>query len=53
MAVGLMDEVCPPSTQFAAWNRLACAKSLVLYPDFAHENLPGLDDMVYEYMAAL
>jgi cephalosporin-C deacetylase len=53
MAVGLMDEVCPPSTQFAAWNRMTCAKSMVIYPDFAHENLPGVDDMVYEYMAAL
>ena len=49
MAVGLMDEICPPSTQFAAYNRMTCAKSLVIYPDFAHENLPGVDDMIYEY----
>jgi cephalosporin-C deacetylase len=53
MAVGLMDEICPPSTQFAAYNRLTCAKHLVIYPDFAHENLPGIEDIIYEYLAAL
>lgn len=53
MAVVLMDEICPPSTQFAAYNRMSCAKSLVIYPDFAHENLPGVDDIVYEFLAAL
>jgi cephalosporin-C deacetylase len=53
MAVGLMDEVCPPSTQFAAYNKMRCQKSLVIYPDFAHETLPLIDDMTYEYLAAL
>jgi cephalosporin-C deacetylase len=53
VAVGLMDEICPPSSQFAAYNRMTCPRSLVIYPDFGHENLPGLDDMVYDFMAAL
>ena len=53
MAVGLMDEICPPSSQFAAYNKMRCAKDLVIYPDCAHETLPGLDDRVYEYLAAL
>jgi cephalosporin-C deacetylase len=53
MAVGLMDEICPPSTQFAAYNRMTCAKSLVIYPDFTHENLPGVEDSIWEFMAAL
>lgn len=53
MAVGLMDEICPPSSQFAAYNRMVCKKDLVIYPDFAHESLPGVDDMIYEYLAAL
>lgn len=53
MAVGLMDEVCPPSSQFAAYNRMSCKKNLVIYPDFAHESMPGLDDRIYEYLAAL
>jgi cephalosporin-C deacetylase len=53
LAVGLMDEICPPSTQFAAYNRMSCPKDLVVYPDFGHETLPGLDDIVYEFFAAL
>jgi cephalosporin-C deacetylase len=53
MAVGLMDEICPPSTQFAAYNRMTCDKSLVIYPDFAHEDLPGVDDEIYEFLAGL
>jgi len=53
LAVGLMDEVCPPSSQFAAYNRMRCPKELVIYPDFAHENLPGVEDLIYEYLAAL
>jgi cephalosporin-C deacetylase len=53
MATGLMDEICPPSTQFAAYNRMTCPKDLVIYPDFAHEDLPGLDDTIYEFFAAL
>jgi cephalosporin-C deacetylase len=53
MAVGLMDQVCPPSTQFAAYNKITAPKSLVLYPDFAHENLPGHTDRIVEFMAKL
>ncbi len=53
MAVGLMDDICPPSSQFAAYNRMSCRKNLVIYPDFGHENLYGLEDLIYEYFAAL
>jgi cephalosporin-C deacetylase len=53
MAVGLMDDICPPSSQFAAYNRMSCRKDLVIYPDFAHENLPGVEDLIYETMAGL
>jgi cephalosporin-C deacetylase len=53
MAVGLMYEICPPSSQFAAFNKMTCTKDLVIYPDFGHESLPGLDDRVYEYLAVL
>ncbi len=31
---GLMDTICPPSTQFAAYNAITSPKSMVLYPDF-------------------
>jgi cephalosporin-C deacetylase len=53
MATGLMDNICPPSTQFAAYNRIATPKSMLIYPDFGHEALPGCDDRIYRFMAAL
>lgn len=53
MATGLMDEICPPSTQFAAYNRIPGAKSTVVYPDFGHEDLPGLNDRIMEFMGGL
>lgn len=53
MAVGLMDEICPPSTQFAAYNRMTCKKSLSIYPDYGHEGLPGRSDEVFRFMGGL
>lgn len=53
MNVGLMDSVCPPSTQFAAYNKITAKKSLDIYPDFGHEYLPGAMDKVYEFMKNL
>lgn len=50
MATGLMDVVCPPSTQYAAYNRMTCEKSHVLYPDFGHEHLPDFDDITFQFM---
>lgn len=49
MNTGLMDTICPPSTQYAAYNKMTCRKKHILYPDFGHENLPGADDMVYDF----
>jgi len=53
MAVGLMDTICPPSTQFAAYNKITAEKSLRLYPDFGHEGLPGHNDAVFQFMSSL
>jgi cephalosporin-C deacetylase len=53
MGVGLMDTVCPPSTQFAAFNKIRSKKSLVIYPDFGHEALPGNSDNIFRFLAAL
>jgi cephalosporin-C deacetylase len=50
---GLMDTVCPPSTQFAAYNRITSQKSMVIYPDFGHENLPGHSDKIFDFMMGL
>ena len=53
MGVGLMDTICPPSTQFAAYNKITAPKDMVLYPDYAHENIPGAADAIYEFMGGL
>lgn len=40
MFTGLMDNICPPSTQFAAYNKITAPKEVVIYPDYGHEYLP-------------
>ena len=53
MTVGLNDRICPPSTQFAAYNKIPSTKSLRIYPDFGHENLPGNSDAIFAFLSAL
>lgn len=53
MSVGLMDQICPPSTQFAAYNKIQAQKSLRLYPDYGHEDLPGNSDALYQFFSRL
>ncbi|HBE80759.1 MAG TPA: acetylesterase [Firmicutes bacterium] len=47
---GLMDSVCPPSTQFAAYNKIQSEKSMIIYPDYGHENIPGLNDKIFTFL---
>lgn len=51
--IGLMDTVCPPSSQFAAYNRIVAPKSLAVYPDFGHEALPEMQNLVYQFLLGL
>ena len=53
MFTGLMDTICPPSTQFAAYNKIVAEKEMVLYPDFAHEALPGQTDRTFNFLQGL
>jgi cephalosporin-C deacetylase len=53
MGVGLMDTICPPSTQFAAYNKITAEKDLAIYPDFGHEGLPGHADRTFRFMMEL
>jgi len=53
MYVGLMDPICPPSTQFAAYNKIRAKKRMAIYPDFAHESLPGQSDETLNFMSGL
>jgi cephalosporin-C deacetylase len=52
-STSLMDTICPPSSQFAAYNKITSTKSMDIYPDFGHENLPGYNDRVFEFMMKL
>ena len=51
MPVGLMDTICPPSTQFAAYNKITSTKNLLIYPDYGHEGLPGSNDRIFDFLA--
>ncbi|MFB5192990.1 acetylxylan esterase [Alicyclobacillus fastidiosus] len=51
--VGLMDTVCPPSTQFAVFNKITSAKRMEVFPDFGHESLPKMSDKIAQFMLEL
>jgi len=50
MFTGLMDEICPPSTQFAAYNKITAKKDMVIFPDYGHEYIPRQKDMELEFL---
>lgn len=53
LTTGLMDNICPPSTVFAAYNHITAKKSIRIYPDFGHEWMPGHDDGVFQFLKDL
>jgi len=46
---GLADTICPPSSQFAAYNKITSPKQMAVFPDFGHEELPGLNDQIFRF----
>jgi cephalosporin-C deacetylase len=52
-ASSLRDRICPPSTQYAVFNKLAGPKHLIAYPEHGHEELPGFWDQVHRQLSAL
>jgi cephalosporin-C deacetylase len=50
MGITLMDPICPPSTQFAAFNAINAKKSSVIYPDYGHEHLRGWSDLSMRFL---
>jgi cephalosporin-C deacetylase len=52
MTTALMDTICPPSTQFAAYNKITSEKEMVLYPDFGHDDLPGQNDRLFDFLSS-
>ncbi len=53
MGTGLMDTTCPPSTQFAVYNKITSEKKMIIYPDFGHEALKGHKDRIFEFLSEL
>ena len=53
MGITLMDNICPPSTQFAAYNKITSKKEAVIYRDFGHEGLPLFADRIFKFMMGL
>ena len=53
LTVGLRDTICPPSTQFATYNKITAPKQLVVLPDFGHEHLPRMRDKILTFMLGL
>jgi cephalosporin-C deacetylase len=53
MAITLQDSICPPSTQFAAYNKIKAKKKMALYFDYAHEQLRDWDDTTFQFMMGL
>ncbi len=51
MHTGLMDVTCPPSTQFAAYNKITSPKQMLIYPDFGHEGLKTGDTRTFKFFA--
>jgi cephalosporin-C deacetylase len=41
LSVGLMDEICPPSTVFAAYNEITAPKDIAVYPFGVHDVPPS------------
>ena len=53
MATCLMDTTCPPSTQFAMYNKVTAKKNVVFFPEYGHEGLKGASDMAFEFLSDL
>ena len=50
MATGLMDIACPPSTQFAMYNKLTCKKNKLIYPEYGHEVINDALDRMFVFL---
>ena len=53
MAITLQDNICPPSTQFAAYNKIKAKKQMALYPDYGHEYLREWADKSFRFLVSV
>jgi cephalosporin-C deacetylase-like acetyl esterase len=52
MGIGLQDDVCPPATSFASFNRINTEKSYVIYPNEYHWQPQEHYDMRFKQLRA-
>lgn len=52
MAITMRDNLCPPSTQFAAYNKIRAPKQMLLYNDHGHETLPQIEDHAFRFFSS-
>jgi len=50
MSVGLVDEVCPPHINFAAYNQVQSPKEYMVYPDAGHSLPWSYHQIKYEFI---
>jgi cephalosporin-C deacetylase len=53
MFMTLQDKTCPPSTQFAVYNKMETKKSCEIYHNHGHEALPDSNDLIYKFFKGL
>lgn len=53
MTTGLVDTICPPSTQFAMYNKVTSKKNVRLYPEYGHEHIIDSDDTNFKFLSDL
>lgn len=46
MFTGLQDVLCSVESQYAFYNKFAGKKKVIVYPDFGHEDLPRVHDIL-------
>lgn len=50
---GLMDDQCPPSTQFASYNKITSPKRMITYPEHTHEMIYFANDEIFTFFQEL
>ncbi|MGL6312826.1 alpha/beta fold hydrolase [Vibrio sp. WXL103] len=48
-AVTMQDDVCPPKTQMAVFDKVTSDKNILIYPEHGHEDIKEFEDVAYSY----
>lgn len=49
--VGMQDDICPPSTQFAIYNRIKCHKQMQILQEYGHDSMNVfVNDLVFNWL---